>query len=514
MQGNSFLGAFFRVSPFLKDNGITEEQFSETVRKQYEKKFGRFGDAVVTSNMTVMTEGFSRVQEIKYRPRATTPTVPRCATRPSRPSATHSSRPPAAARPAAAASRCPPNSRRAPFQTLAKFDSEFRAGLGYHQPAGALASVGVMGAGTGATQSKYVARRETPVYIAENCTQCMECITACPDTALPNTAQDVATVLKTAVNNYVTDIADRRKFGAEIAGLEQRARAKMNEAVKAKTNVPFKDIIRDEVNALTTISDKAKAEFTGIIDKLPLAYNNVPAIFRSLEAKTPGAGGLFSIFVSDLCKGCGECVQVCGDHDALRMTRETEELNADLTTAQIFSRLLPDTPQKFLGLYNDMRRRQFPRGRAAQSPHGAPQLRGARLRRRRVRRLRREEHLCAPLASVTEAYMRPLYHKKADRLRAKADAPGKEGLEKLAALKARSEDGVSIVPQDLRPRHHGPRRRERRGHRQAHRRLRGEARPDHRRANHQRHRRRAAAGRLQSQGTPVRSTAAAPTACP
>ena len=67
MQGNSFLGAFFQVSPFLKDNGITEEQFSETVRKQYVKKFGRFGDAVVTSNMTVMTEGFSRVQEIKYR---------------------------------------------------------------------------------------------------------------------------------------------------------------------------------------------------------------------------------------------------------------------------------------------------------------------------------------------------------------------------------------------------------------------------------------------------------------
>ena len=62
-----------------------------------------------------------------------------------------------------------------------------------------------MGAGSGATQSKYVARRETPVYIAENCTQCMECITACPDTALPNTSQDVSTVLKTALNYYVTD---------------------------------------------------------------------------------------------------------------------------------------------------------------------------------------------------------------------------------------------------------------------------------------------------------------------
>src|SRR6185295_4885455 len=152
---------------------------------------------------------------------------------------------------------------------------------------------------------------------------------------------------KTAVNNYVTDLADRRAFGAEITGLEQRARVKMNESVKAKTNVPFKDIISAEVSSLATVSERGRAEFTNIIGKLPLAYSNVPAIFRSIEAKTPGAGGLFSIFVSDLCKGCGECVQVCGDHDALRMTRETEELNADLTTAQIFSRLLPDTPQKF-----------------------------------------------------------------------------------------------------------------------------------------------------------------------
>src|SRR5258708_18974219 len=64
------------------------------------------------------------------------------------------------------------------FQTLAKFDSEYRSGLAYHQLSGALASVGVMAAGTGATQSKYVARRQTPVYIAANCTPCIECITA------------------------------------------------------------------------------------------------------------------------------------------------------------------------------------------------------------------------------------------------------------------------------------------------------------------------------------------------
>src|SRR5258706_11648551 len=242
---------------------------------------------------------------------------------------------------------------RAPFQTLANLDKEFRAGLGYHQPAGAFASIAVMGAGSGATQSKYVARRETPVYIAENCTQCMECITACPDTALPNMAQEVSTVLRTAAVNYVTNPPERKKLINELKGIEDRARARMNDAVKKREKVPFTDIIRDEVSKLSEIAEEARHQFVGIIEQLPIAYSNVPAIFRSLEQKTPGGGGLFSIFVSDICKGCGECVQVCGDHDALRMTTETEELNAHLTTAQIFSRLLPDTPQKFLGLYND-----------------------------------------------------------------------------------------------------------------------------------------------------------------
>ena len=440
MQGNSFLGAFFKVSPFLKDNGITEEQFSETVRKQYVKKFSRFGDAVVTSNMTVMTEGFSRVQEIKIgefndpdRSSMRNPPVAPLNAGPLIPTAGCGT--------SCGSGGIPTPAEQTPryqFQKLATFDKEYRAGLGYHQPAGALSSLGVMASGTGATQSKYVARRETPVYIAENCTQCMECITACPDTALPNTSQDVATVLKTAANYYVTDNAERGKFTAELKGVEERARVKMNEAVKARASVPFKDIIRAEVTALAGISDKTKNEFTGIIDKLPLAYNNVPAIFRSLEAKTPGAGGLFSIFVSDLCKGCGECVQVCGDHDALRMTRETEDLNAELTTAQIFSRLLPDTPQKYLGLYNDMD--------AAGSREAA--LRNHLMVRRNYEALVSGDGACAgcgeksvlrALASVTEAYMRPLYHKKADRLRGKATNLENSGVAKLQAMKARSE---------------------------------------------------------------------------
>ena len=429
MQGNAFLGAFFRVSPFLKTFGIDEEQFEAVVRKQYVKKFGRFGDAVVESNMTVMTEGFTRVTEISIG-RADDPD--RSSMRnPLLAPFTDVHFPPTAGCGSCGGGGVPMPTvqlKRAPLQTIEKFDSEFRNGLGYHQPSSALASVGIMGSGTGATQSKYVARRETPVYIPENCTQCMECISVCPDTALPNTAQEISTVLVTASDNYVSSPSDRMAFRSEIAGIEARARAKMNESVKAKSNIPFKQIVREEVEALTTVSAEGRAQFTNIIDKLPLAYSLVPAIFRTVETKNPGNGGLFGIFVSDLCKGCGECVQVCGDHDALRMTRETEELNAELTTAQVFSRLLPDTPQKYLGLHND----------ADITSSREATLRNHLMVRRNYEAMVSGDGACAgcgeksilrSVASITEAYMRPLYHRKADRLvekaaRIEALAPG------------------------------------------------------------------------------------------
>src|SRR6185295_11399963 len=70
------------------------------------------------------------------------------------------------------------------------------------------------------------------------------------------------------------------------------------------------------------------------------------AIFATPEKKAPGGGGVFSIFVSDLCKGCAACVTACGEHRALRMVQET---------GTAFLNLLPDTPQKYLGLYNDTR---------------------------------------------------------------------------------------------------------------------------------------------------------------
>ncbi|MHC4824860.1 MAG: thiamine pyrophosphate-dependent enzyme [Planctomycetota bacterium] len=333
---------------------------------------------------------------------------------------------------------------KAPVFSLGKFDGEFRNGLGYHQPAGALASVGVMAAGTGATQSKYVARRETPLYVPENCTQCMECITACPDTALPNTAQEVSTVLKTAVLNYVSSAEDRKKLLKAIPEIDAGARERMVAAVAAKEKLPFKDIIREQVTGLNHgVSDQAKKELTAIVDLLPIAYGNVPAIFRSVEKKKPGEGGVFMIQVSDLCKGCGECVEQCGDHDALRMVPDTEELNYRLTSAQIFGRLLPDTPQKYLGLYDDD---------APQDSRPAA-LRNHLMVRRNYEALVSGDGACAgcgeksvlrAIASVTEAYMRPMYHAKANRLYDKAGRLKMDGPGRLTALRQEAPEAYAL----------------------------------------------------------------------
>ena len=202
MQGNAFLGAFFRVSTLLNEFGITIEQYRDVVHKQYVKKFGKFGEAVVQSNMEVMLQGFDQVQEIEIG---------------AIDAADHSSLRGEAFVPLAeltAAGGVTSNRRgysipegegtRTPISSVTAFNAEFRSTYGYNQPASPLAAMGVIAAATGDTVSKYVARRETPMYIAENCTQCMECISVCPDTALPNTAQELSTLLSTAVSYYVS----------------------------------------------------------------------------------------------------------------------------------------------------------------------------------------------------------------------------------------------------------------------------------------------------------------------
>jgi pyruvate-ferredoxin/flavodoxin oxidoreductase len=438
MQGNAFLGAFFAVSPILEEFGITQEQYREVVHKQYVKKFGKFGDAVVNSNMEVMLAGFDQVKEIaigeitatdrsSLRGQALLPifeevAVPEFAAA-------------ACTTGAGCRSTAVPEGQgpRTPITSVAHFDAEFRSTFGYNQPATPLSAMGVIAAATGDTASKYVARRETPLYIPENCTQCMECISVCPDTALPNCSQDLNTILTTAVSRYVGDPAERSKMMAKLPEIEKLTRARM--LADLKTGTPLPQIIREVTETVDGFSAAAKSQFYSIMDKVPMAYQKVNAIFSSPERKAPGTGGIFSIFVSDLCKGCAACVTACGDHDALRMVQETEEVNTEHETGTAFLDLLPDTKQKFLGLFNA----------ANPADSKTATLRNMLMVRTNYDALVSGDGACAgcgeksvlrSIAAVTEAYMRPVYHAKSDRFVAKAGDIEKNGPAKLAALKA------------------------------------------------------------------------------
>ena len=444
MQGNAFLGGFFAVSPLLHEFGITKDQFHQVVHKQYVKKFGRLGEGVVTSNMEVMTQGFDRVREIKIGElRAPDRSTLRGA--PLLPVVDGGGNGHECGSGCRSHERPEEQPERTPFTRIKEFDDLFRSGFGYNQPANAYSALGIMAAGSGDTASKYVARRETPLYIPENCTQCMECIAVCPDTALPNCSQDLETILRTAVTNYVTEASERHKMLQLMPEIERRTRAMMRESL-VKSPPALQQIVKKVTNEVDGFSPEAKRQFFDVLDKVPLAYQKTNAIFATPEKKTPGGGGVFSIFVSDLCKGCAACVTACGEHQALRMVQETEEVNADHETGTAFLNLLPDTPQRYLGLYNDAR---------PQDSKTAT-LRNMLMVRRNYDALVSGDGACAgcgeksilrSVAAVTEAYMRPVFHAKADRLRATADRLERTGVQKLIELKERNPEEYALLRQ-------------------------------------------------------------------
>ena len=439
MQGNAFLGAFFATSELLAEYDVSMDRFGEIVLAQYRKKFGKLGEAVVDSNMEVMRAGFDQVREVPHGP----------VDAPDR----SSMRAPGLETCGGCAIQAPdwiaPDEQvtRIPLATLTAFTSEYKADLGYSQPASPYAAVGVMAAASGADASKYLARRETPVWLAEKCTQCMDCIVACPDTALPNTAQDIGTVLRTAASGYVSDLAARIALLGELEGLEARVRAKMMDATSAKEELAFRDVLEDEVAALE-VDATAKKQFMEVFERVPLAFAKTPTVFRGLERKEEGTGGLFGIMVSDRCKGCGECVVECGEHEALIMVAETEEVNADHVSGTNFLDLLPETPEKYLGRYNP----------ADPIESHVAQLKNHLMVRANYEALVSGDGACAgcgeksvlrTIASLTEAYMRPLYHAKADRLDQKAEVLRSKGVERLGLLKEEQPEGYRYLTRSI-----------------------------------------------------------------
>ncbi|MBL1217453.1 MAG: oxidoreductase [Planctomycetes bacterium] len=469
MQGNSFLGAFFRVSTFLRDNRIEDKQFLEIVADQYEKKFARFGPKVVSSNMKVMQAGFEQVRQVpngdnnapdtsSMRGERLVPLTCNCEDLlyPDQEVAEQAIAERAEGPHGSPGGNGHGHGLRPPLMSRELYDSEFRSDYGYNQPSSPHAATGAIAAATGETTSKYVSRRQVPVWIPENCTQCMHCITACPDTALPNTAQDVGKVLDTALYAYVENAQVRQHLRPHLPNIEAEARQIMREHAgpKVKDAIPFQDIVAQKVDDLVwqdpwfeenkTIAKAGVEQFKQVFSRVPWAYTKTSGIFQVLETKEDGQGGLFGIFVNDRCKGCGECVEQCGDHGALVMEDETEQLEGLHASGVAFLDLLPNTQSKYLGRFN---------------PEHPEESRTSALMyhlmvRDNYEALRSGDGACAgcgektilrALATISEAYLRPVFHAKADRMDSLADELEERGLEMLGQLSASDKAGYQYL---------------------------------------------------------------------
>jgi len=157
-------------------------------------------------------------------------------------------------------------------------------------PADEAVARSIVPAGTGALRDFSYIAPDIPLFIAENCVGCMECVTECPDTAILGKV-------------------------AEPGVLEEQLAAIADESA------------RESLAKQWTITTK---------------YHTV------LEKKGVG-GGKFGIFIDPTkCKGCAECVDACGDHDALRMVRKTPENLEWYRAAFQMYRRMPETPAKFV----------------------------------------------------------------------------------------------------------------------------------------------------------------------
>ena len=152
----------------------------------------------------------------------------------------------------------------------------------------------IVPAGTGALRDFSYIAPDLPEFYNDKCVGCMDCVTECPDTA----------ILGIGISE-----SDLEKKLNEISDPEEKKRL---QARFSKTK-----------------------KFHGQAEK------------KGIE------GAMFGIFVDPTkCKGCGECVEVCGSHESLGMVSKDQKMLDDFQQEWDFYKTLPETPEEYLVFLN------------------------------------------------------------------------------------------------------------------------------------------------------------------
>ncbi|MCL2523772.1 MAG: 2-oxoacid:acceptor oxidoreductase family protein [Betaproteobacteria bacterium] len=330
MMGIAFIGAIIghvdRVT-----GGADHEAAKKLARKEMQKKFGAKGSAVVDANMAVIEDAIEHTQAVDY------------------------SQPEYAKADAAATIKTPilsarlmPSAGCAPcgLHDPAYFDDmagrPFREGWANQAPA--LPGMGTfIPSGTGAAKNKGLFRRNVPVVDIDACTACLECALACPDSAIPNQAHEIAVLLERAIRAAQLQDEHKNYLLGFAPAWADKARAALSGDAKDKK---FADVVRAAAGVIPSVAPDHLEAIIAEIAAFPVGRPR--PIFDLMEKKEAGSGGMYSVVIDPWkCTGCLQCVEVCGP-GALTAVAQDEALLE--TLEGVFARLtqLPNTPSRFM----------------------------------------------------------------------------------------------------------------------------------------------------------------------
>jgi pyruvate/2-oxoacid:ferredoxin oxidoreductase alpha subunit/pyruvate/2-oxoacid:ferredoxin oxidoreductase beta subunit/Pyruvate/2-oxoacid:ferredoxin oxidoreductase gamma subunit/ferredoxin len=263
MQGIALLGVFLAAAPFQKELGLSESQLFSSVDAALEKYFGKRGREVIEANRVCAQRGFRGARTVCIPPEGEESDVPE-------------------ARESAAAS-CTAGS----FGCVM---AAYASGTEESLEADPEAARSLMPPGSGARRDFVHLAPEIPELVPASCVGCMECVNACPDSAILGKV-----ALPGVLDWELRDVADET----------ERAYLRSQFVVTQK--------------------------------------------FHTVPEKKGEAGGLFGLAIDPTkCKGCGECVDVCGSHAALRMVAKSRSVLDRAGAATKLVRELPPTADRFL----------------------------------------------------------------------------------------------------------------------------------------------------------------------
>lgn len=172
----------------------------------------------------------------------------------------------------------------------------YNRGGGSALPADPFVAQSLVPAGTGGKRDFSYIAPELPEFRTQNCVGCMDCVNNCPDTAI------LGRVVKKA----------------------------------------------DLEAELSKLPDERQREYARSQFSITVKYHDT---YEKKHLKDPSApeGAYFGIYIDPTkCKGCGECVEACGDHFALKMIKKTKDNLPHYMGLYEFHQKIPDTPSEYV----------------------------------------------------------------------------------------------------------------------------------------------------------------------